>query len=149
MIKYAGIGSRQTPESILDHMDQAAYDLAFQGALLRSGGAYGADQAFEAGHNAAVLDGAKASKEIFTAKDATEEALELAKEYHPNWGACSAYVRKLHARNGMIVLGERLNDPVDFVICWTRGGTVSGGTGQALRIAKDLDIDVVNYGDTA
>jgi cell division GTPase FtsZ len=56
-------------------------------------------------------------------------------------------VRKLHARNAMIVLGKNLDDPVDFIICWTPGGTGSGGTGQALRIARAYGIPVYDLGD--
>ena len=44
----------------------------------------------------------------------------------------------------MIALGPILDDPVEFIICWTPGGKVTGGTGQAIRIAKDLDIRVFN-----
>jgi hypothetical protein len=127
-------------------MDQAGFDHAFKGWLLRSGGAKGADLAFEAGHDSAVLDGATGTKEIFKAADATPEALELAAEYHPAWERCSPYARKLHARNGFIVLGERLNDPVDFVVCYTEGGKLKGGTAQALRIAGDNGIPILNYG---
>jgi hypothetical protein len=146
MIKYAGIGSRETPQDVLDLMQASAYDLAFKGALLRSGGAKGADTAFEHGHDLAAQSGAEGTKEIFKADDATPEALELAAFYHPNWNACKPYARKLHARNGFIVLGEGLNDPVDFVVCWTERGRLQGGTAQALRIADDYGIPIHNYG---
>ncbi len=42
------------------------------------------------------------------------------------------------------VLGSDLETPVSFVVCWTIGGKISGGTGQALRIAKDLGIPIFN-----
>jgi hypothetical protein len=44
----------------------------------------------------------------------------------------------------MQVLGNYGNDPVEFVICWTSNGKDSGGTGQAIRIAKAFDIPVFN-----
>ena len=158
-MKYAGIGSRETPHDILELMTAEAGRLVYEDeAVLRSGGAKGADKAFELGCDVTLGD-----KEIFRTDtfvkrydnvekshgydpDNWERAFDLAEEYHPNWGACSGFARKLHARNGFIVLGERLNDPVDFIVCWTEGGKLKGGTAQALRIAKDYDIPVLNYG---
>jgi len=46
---YSGIGSRSTPENILHMMGDVAYRLANKGWILRSGGADGADNAFEQG----------------------------------------------------------------------------------------------------
>lgn len=48
MIKYAGIGSRETPPEVIDVMKDFAYAVAHE-AILRSGGAPGADTAFEYG----------------------------------------------------------------------------------------------------
>lgn len=135
---YAGIGSRETPEYVLDKMKDIAFTLQTRGYILRSGGAKGADSAFE--------EGAGNNKEIFTANDATPEAIELSSKYHPNWYACSSYVKKLHGRNAMIILGADLNTPVDLVVCWTKGGRGEGGTGQALRIAKDYGIAIHDLG---
>ena len=138
MKKYAGIGSRQTPTNILNLMRSLASKLEGEGFLLRSGGAIGADLAFESG----VVN--SKSKEIFIANDVTKESLILAEQLHPNWEACSQYARKLHARNGMILLGKELNDPVDFVICYTTDGKATGGTGQAMRLAEDKNIKILN-----
>ena len=46
---YAGIGSRSTPEDVLDRMYKLAILLAKRSYTLRSGGANGADTAFEKG----------------------------------------------------------------------------------------------------
>jgi hypothetical protein len=46
---YAGIGSRETPQATLDLMNLIGFTLAQKGHSLRSGGAKGADSAFEAG----------------------------------------------------------------------------------------------------
>mgnify|MGYP006307016045 CR=1 FL=1 len=138
MKTYAGIGSRKTPFEVLDKMKNMALALQNVDYILRSGGARGADSAFESG--------AGDKKEIFTADDATPEAMILTSKYHPNWNACKPYVKKLHARNAMIVLGKNLDKLVDFIICWTPGGTGSGGTGQALRIAKAYGIPIYDLG---
>lgn len=133
---YAGIGSRQTPPDICAHMTTFAARLAAAGYALRSGGARGADQAFEAG--------AGGAKEIYRPADATEAAVALAARYHPAWDRCDMPARRLHARNGMIILGADLASPVSVVLCWTADGQASGGTGQGLRIAADHGIPIFN-----
>ena len=48
------------------------------------------------------------------------------------------------------VLGEDLQTPTSFIVCWTKDGKASGGTGQALRVAKKYDIPVFNlYNENA
>lgn len=148
---YAGIGSRQTPPQVLKLMTAIATGLKNKGYVLRSGGAMGADTAFH--------KGAQAQAEIFlpwkgynnvnadVANDTvTLAALELASHYHPAWGKCGKGARLLHARNMYIILGKDLDSPVKWVICWTPNGEVTGGTGQALRLAMDRGISVFNLG---
>lgn len=136
----AGIGSRETPGEVLAVLKFAGAALAAAGHRGTSGGAPGADSAFEEGFrsvNPALL-------RSYSAADATPAALDLAARYHPAWGRCSDYAKRLHARNGLIALGDALCQPVDAILCWTPGGRVTGGTGQALRIAEDWRIPVFN-----
>lgn len=136
---YAGIGSRRrTPGFIHDMMSSVASRLETKDYILRSGGAQGADKAFEAG---LIYD---ENKEIFRPKHATPEAIELASNYHPFWDNCDTATRKLHGRNSMIILGPNLNEPVKFVICYTPDGKASGGTGVGIRIAEANAIPVFN-----
>ena len=83
---YAGVGSRETPEEIKRLMVRIAYCLSKRNYILRSGGAKGADLAFERG---------AANKEIFYAKDSTEEAESIAAKFHPKWNNCKDFVRNL------------------------------------------------------
>lgn len=152
---YTGIGSRETPPAVCAVMTQLAAQLSALGYTLRSGGAPGADDAFETG---AAYD----RKEIFLpwdgfnsrrsqflpfAPEMQKEAEYIAAVHHPNWDACNAAARKLHTRNVYQILGADLNSPTKFVICWTKDGQASGGTGQALRIAKGREIPIYNlYG---
>jgi hypothetical protein len=154
---YTGIGARITPPSALAVMRALAHDLALAGWTLRTGGAAGADAAFLSG--ALAADG---GCEIYTPwsgfggfgnatlERPTTAALRLAAEHHPAWSRCSAAARALHARNSHEVLGESLDDPSRFVVCWTPDGSLngaghaSGGTGQALRIAAAARIPVFN-----
>lgn len=138
---YAGIGARATPVNILGKMLTIGHMLGQAGHVLRSGRARGADQAFETG--AVAADGAF---EYYIAQNATRQKdwFRFAEFYHPNWSACSPIAKALHARNSPIVLGMNLDTPADFVVCWTPGGQVTGGTGQALRIAAAYNIPVFN-----
>lgn len=135
---YAGIGSRETPKEILELMTLAAKAFADKGFTLRSGGAIGADVAFE--------KGCGTNKQIFRAKDCTEAAKEMTSKYHPAWDKCNDYARNLHGRNCQILLGQDVTnpEPVKFVLCWTKDGKDTGGTGQAIRIATDMGIPVYN-----
>lgn len=145
---YSGIGSRQTPEHILGIMSKIGKSFAEKGLLLRSGGAIGADTAFERGCNA--VKGKKEiyyptnNKGIIVSEEIMQQALELAGQIHPAWNRCSDYAKRLHARNGMQILGRELNEPTDFVVCWTKDGGPTGGTGQAIRLAMSRDIKIYN-----
>lgn len=139
---YAGIGSRETPENVLYYMQNLAGGYARMGYTLRSGGARGADTYFELG-----CDIGQGPKEIYRPEDAKADAFKHAAQFHPNWYRLNQYAKALHARNSLIMLGPRLNDPVDFVVCWTPNGVKIGGTAQALRIAEEYQIPIENLGD--
>ena len=149
---YAGIGSRETPHYVLAYFTHLANYLGRNGWTLRSGGASGADTAFEQG---------ALTKEIFIPWSGFQKrtirepgvlciehplAREIAEKAHPNWAACSIGARALHTRNVFQVLGATLNLPSRFVVCWTKGGTGAGGTGQALRIARANNIPIFDFG---
>jgi len=153
MLKYyAGIGSRETPSHILDLMSKIAMKLAFKGFILRSGGADGADTAFQ--HGAEMAHGAM---NIYYAKSIDtllcgDEAMALAKKYHKAWHRMGSYAHKLHGRNAFQILGSDLKTPSSFVICWTKDGCThhnertiaTGGTGTAISIASMNNIPVFN-----
>lgn len=145
---YAGIGSRKTPLEVQSLMTSIAVNLCQQGFVLRSGGAEGADKAFELGVNNDL-------KEIYlpwkgfnsnssNLYNVSEEALKFAKQFHPYWYNLGKPSRLLVARNGYQILGLDFKTPVEFIICWTEHGLITGGTGQAIRIAKSYKIPVYN-----
>jgi len=131
---YAGIGNRDISTSVQESLVSCANYLSENGYIVRSGGAQGADYAFEIGSKESV---------ILKPKDATSEAIELASRYHPAWDKCNEYVRKLHGRNAMIILGKHLDSPVDFVLCFAKN-ECTGGTALGIRIARDYKIPVIN-----
>ena len=146
---YTGIGARKTPEDILDLMTKVARYFHFEKYILRSGGADGADKAFElgAGENKEIFlpwKGFNDSTAPFV--ELTEEAYKIAEECHPSWNTCKDIVRKFHTRNVFQILGRDLKTPSDFVICWTRNGKFIGGTAQSIRIARKFEVPVFNLG---
>ena len=179
---YAGIGSRSTPQSVLETFRQIASTLAQDGWTLSTGGCRGADQAFVDG----VLQGGGKAR-VFLPWDSYEwdwrsgllrgcsmvpnvgkhrgqieirnaaklsprrfkKGLESVERFHP-WPTClSQAARSLQARNWHICFPREEpfdTEPVSFIICWTPKGEICGGTGQALRIAKEYGIEVFNFG---
>lgn len=136
---YAGIGSRETPEDILKLMKRIARQLERRGDLLRTGDADGADKAFRSGVEKPE------NKEVFSAKHGIREWTFLFTDhFHPAPKHLSPFARKLMNRNAMQILGRNGCEPVDFVVCWTKDGKASGGTGQAIRIAGYYNIPVFN-----
>ena len=155
---YSGIGSRDTPTEVLDNMKVVAAELATRGWMLRSGHAFGADQAFETGALAVQGDaeiylpwngfnnGHHLLNSCINAQALPNwnAAAKMATAFHPAWDKCTRGAQALHTRNIYQILGLDLRTPVNCVICWTRDGKASGGTGQALRLAEYLEIPVFN-----
>ena len=126
---YTGIGSRETPNEILDRMTRLGSWFSELDWVLRSGGAEGADRAFERGVRVGKQCDiyipwkcfAKHSDNpmIGSEFDTWEEAEEIAKSIHPlgnifnddgtsKWDNMKRGAKALHARNVYQVLGSDL-----------------------------------------
>lgn len=150
---YTGVGSRETPIHVLNQMTAIGRSLAERGITLRSGGATGADTAFERG-----CDEVGGNKEIYLPWNGfnglfqnqgyivgdNPNAEAIAESLHPAWHRCSPGARKLHTRNVYQVLGATLDNPSSILVCWTPGGKLVGGTAMAIRMAMLNDITVIN-----
>lgn len=144
---YTGIGSRETPPDIIGKMIGIGLKLNTLGYTLRSGGAEGADSAFElkAGTNKEIyLPWVGFNNNPSKLYYPTNEAFELAKTIHPVWDILTVGGKKLHARNMHQVLGMDLKTPSSFLVCWTKNGTVIGGTASAMKLAKKNNIPIYN-----
>ena len=131
---YTGIGSRETPKSILALMEEIAFFLCDARWVLRSGAAPGADSAFERGALLARprYGGANRPIQVWLPWPGFEDRpegngwdylvgsskdTEIAERFHPAWDKCSQGARKLHTRNVGQILGQRIvnygseNDP--------------------------------------
>lgn len=173
-ITYAGIGSRNTPGEIARLMRKIGALSAVKGFHLRSGGADGADTAFEDGVNAILLafeelrgfSGEQALQRIylpwegFNGRHSTMGATHLAHpmtkdlvyQYHPAGDRLKKGPMALMRRNCHQVLGDHLTEPASYIICWTPDGVSegqvtsqkTGGTGMAIRIASAYGVPVFN-----
>jgi len=152
---YTGIGSRNITNKISEEMTKIAQILNKKGYILRSGGADGSDISFEkgAGNNKEIyLPWKGFNNNKSNLYNITYQALELASTIHKNWKYLKPPVRKLMARNCYQVLGEDLQTPSEFIICWTKDGCETdnkrtqktGGTGQAISLASKNNIRVYN-----
>lgn len=170
---YTGVGSRETPANILKLMESVGFALASQGWTLRSGGAIGADQAFEKGmfrfvgydqpygwvpaeiylpwsgyedHHRDTHGGLNILPSYIRLED--EQIAEgMAMSVHPAWEACKQGARKMHTRNVFQVLGKTLDQPSKMLIAWTRldrQGNPKGGTATAIKLAQDNGVQVFN-----
>ena len=148
---YAGIGSHQTPPQVLALMTRYARHLADKPEdeavwWLSSGGARGADTAFQLGVQSSTRPG---RLNIWRPEHVRPIHLDHAAQFHPAWDRCPDYAKRLHARNSIIILGPELDQPVSFIMCWTPNAAISGGTGQALRIARAHSIPVYNLANAS
>lgn len=170
---YSGVGSRETPANILKLMESVGKALASQGWTLRSGGAIGADQAFEKGmfrsvgydqpygwvpaeiylpwagyedHHRDTHGGLNILPSYIKLED--ERIAEgMAMAAHPAWEACKQGARKMHTRNVFQVLGKTLDQPSKMLIAWTRldkHGNPKGGTATAIKLAQENGVEVFN-----
>lgn len=170
---YTGVGSRETPSDITLLMEKIGFALANTGWTLRSGGAAGADQAFERGMFECVgydqpygwtpgeiylpWEGYEGHfkhthggmnilpSQISLPFDKTAEAMAMG--VHPAWEACKQGARRMHTRNVFQVLGPTLDIPSKMLIAWTRldkRNNPKGGTATAIKLAKENGVEVFN-----
>lgn len=158
------IGSRKTPQGVLDFMRKIAKYCAVNGIVVRSGKAGGADAAAIHGCMDALLVSGKtiAIPEMYipwkgfgdntmttkwdNVQGENEKATYMAKAIHPAWDKCSEGAKKLHTRNVCQILGKNLDDPTDLVLYWCeeRLGEPTGGTATAVNLGKDFGCVTIN-----
>lgn len=88
-------------------------------------------------------------------KQLNQFAMQIAQNHYEAWDYSSDSVKSLMTRNVHQVLNDDLSSYVKFVIAYTSDGvkdgslttTKTGGTGQAIRIAKTYGIPVFNLGN--
>ena len=166
---YAGIGSRETPKDVCNKMTEIASLLEKQDFVLRSGGAQGADHAFEIGISDPLMmdiylpyinfNNKSGSKYIFISNSdhSNYKAAYESLKYHPRGFNMSHGTKVMMIRNYFQACGLVNQSNSSFVICWTpkgaNGYTIKttyedGGSGQCIRIAAAHNIPVYNLKDS-
>lgn len=165
---FTGIGSRETPEDILLLMTEISKKLTSENWILRSGGSWGADEAFQKGvsdfseiylpyKNFRRVEGILGN--YISDKSIISDAMYIVSKYnlHENWNDMLNNINQkdsvaMHTRNVFQILGADLKTKTKFVICWTKDGAnkieetsyYTGGTRTAIRLALHLNIPVFN-----
>lgn len=161
---YTMIGSRSTPDTILEIMKDVATKLDSKGWYARSGGANGADSACNHvkhkeiylpwngfnGHYHNPSEGYYDYK-TFQRKHEADAYMMC---HHKYWSSVKREsVKHLHRRNVHQVLGNTLNSPSKIVICYAEPDSergkhhVKGGTGTAVSLAISFGIPICNLYD--
>lgn len=162
---YTGIGARDTPDFILKDMERIGRALASQGFELRSGNAEGADQAFARGANGLApalvtlylpwysfhQEAIHPENTVYTHPAPWTESIarKSSAELGRNWPSSQGQ-QKLLSRNVHQIMGVNQGDGDSlFVICWTRGASMVGGTSYALQLAIKRNVKIHNLADRA
>jgi hypothetical protein len=146
---YTGVGSRRAPPSVEGRFKEIVLRLSELDYVARSGAADGPDTWVEryAKESQIFLPWKGFSHHPSTLCEPSLRAYEIAALVHPAWERLSSPARALHARNAHQVLGLDLKTPSDFVVCWTPGAKIVGGTATAIRIAQRHGIPVFNLAE--
>ena len=152
---YCGIGARACPPEIGEVMTRLAAKLEKDSWVLRSGGAEGADSFFARGVERLAeiyipwrnfgLNGqlTKIWHNYIVVDESDQEALDSLR-FHPAPDKLTPAARKLMLRNWRQIVGKDGAPDSKFVVVWTPGGEIIGGSGQALRISLDRNIPIYN-----
>lgn len=162
---YTGIGSRDIAKEEFDLLFSIAEKLAATSWKLRSGGAGGADTAFEVGcaknegqaeifipwaRFGTKIENAN-SKRYIPNEDKFQDArkLLLTEEIIPWFDNMKQGAKKLHARNVYQVLGTDNTKSDLLVYCADddKNGVPKGGTRTAVLLARLFDIPTYNIRD--
>jgi len=150
---YSGIGSRNTPTRILRQATEIADDLGKEGLCVRTGGALGMDTAFLRGAVKHPFENYEGDPKWLENRGAIEILAEVRHKLNiedgdniPPLAEIRPYVLSLLVRNMIIILGPTLDIPSEFVLAWTPGGKLDGGTRYGLKLADMRGIPVYNYG---
>ena len=154
---YVGIGPQTAGEAVIEMSKAFATAMAEMKWTLRSGGAEGMDEAFEAG-----CDSVQGTKEIFIPdagfrkrNNSTDKivhtldkhlnAIQQAKPFFPTWDKLGTTTQMFLVRNVFALFGEKLNKPANLVVTWNQyEGT---GSFQLLQMAKTAGIPAFNLAE--
>ena len=154
-MRIACIGSRGLDAGDLSTCFSLGRCIASYGGEIHTGNAEGADQAFADGGNSvdptlvhlhlpwkgfnqeAIIDG-----NVIHLPPYPWCCVDLAMKAHPRWKYLKQGAQKLHTRNASIVLPD--GHTTHLVLAFPSQKPGGGGTGQGMRIAANLGIEVID-----
>lgn len=146
MLYYTGVGSRDASKhpGVMLQMACIASTLEELGFHARTGDATGADEAIKMGvKNVANITIFDKNYHVVADKMKWLDAVDMVINVHPSPRNAMPYMSYL-GRNAFQVLGENLDTPSKFLVCWTPGGKNVGGTATTIAIARLHGIPVFN-----
>jgi hypothetical protein len=156
LLTYAGIGTRKTSKEEEEFIKKIAKKLSEKFIVL-SGNAQGSDLAWQQGSEGKcviMLPWLSFNKNYYDVKNSLDYydvgsnsiGREYAKKFHPNYSALDKYGKMFMCRNTFQILGYDKYPQVSFVVFCANeiDGKVFGGTAQAIRIARSMDIPTFN-----
>lgn len=161
---FTGVGHRKgVPDPIRNMATNITSWLCARGVKLRTGDATGMDEIFRTAAPKDMCQFFAPHGRYNKHPDATmispsstlpcyySQARDITANTHPAYHHIGDFERELHIRNAFEVLGTELNQPSNFLLCWTKDGAEAkttretGGTGQAIRLALHYNIPVFNF----
>lgn len=156
-MRVACIGSRDLTRAQVEQCQEIGALVVANGFELHSGNALGADQAFASGANSKhpelvhlhlpwssyEQESVRPENHVYVYPFGNMKFyVDVAANAHPNWTNLKSAVRKLHARNGSILIPN--GKDVDVCIAWPSSRLGGGGTGQGMRIAQSRGIRLID-----
>lgn len=141
---YAGIGSRKITSEAISLVKKISSQLDILGYTLRSGGAAGADTAFESMASRKEIFRPSCNSYGSRLNIAIQLMTDIAESFNLNFKNFKEYTQLLIARNAFQILGADLKTPSSFVVCWTPNAEFVGGTRWALQLAMNNNIPIYN-----
>ncbi|WP_164928546.1 hypothetical protein [Gloeobacter violaceus] len=155
---YTGVGSTDPPPDVAALVMTVAQHLAGEGMVVRTGHDKGTDAAFAAGAAPGTREvyvphsGAGGYRDglVVCDPETIVRAARLAASVHPHWKTYNNFQRRAHTRRVFQLLGEDLNSPSAYVICFVPedgDGKVQGSARTVLALAQVKRIECYNLAE--
>lgn len=153
---YAATGNKDCPPEILRKFEELAKMLETQGYTARIGGLEGIEETVEKTQvkQELILPFKEFNQKQSKFTWASERAFAIAKMFHPTFDSIKKGAQYFLAKNARLILGDKMNSPALFLICWTEDGAESarektsrtGFSGHPIAIASAIGIPIFNLG---
>lgn len=151
---YTIVANNDVPPEIASKFEEIAKRLEQREYTVRIGGMEGIDDRIEKAVKKFELHlpwrefNGKQSKFYYNG----ERAFAVAKMFHPTFDSMKKGIQAFLAKNARLILGDKMNSPTLFLLCWTEDGAESirertaktGFSGHPIAIASALGVPIFN-----